>query len=174
MEFYCLWKLSSFNELDRAEFARLFGKDLLKVFAGELREFERAGCARVLKDKVLFVKTDIKTRFLIAMLFIGRGKIRSRIDLWLRERRVTLRFREFAYEAFAEYSPDGALSFRALPAPGSRRSALFEGMIGRIFSGIRPGADLETSVLAFETALRRLEASLRRRLGVRGREGRSS
>lgn len=169
MEFYCLWKLSSFNELDRAEFRKLFGRDLLAAFAGEMREFEKAGCAKVLRDKVLFDKTDVKTRFLITMVFVGRARIRARINAWLRERAVTMRFGEFSYGAFAVYGAGGRLSFRTAPLPGSKRSALFERMVGGILEGVRPGATLEASVRSFESALGRLGGALRRRIGVGGR-----
>lgn len=168
MKFYCLWKLSSFNELDRAEFRRLFGTDLPKALGAEMREFERAGCARVTRDKVVFVKTDVKTRFLICMVLMGRRRIEGRINEWLKERRVELRFGEFSYGAFGRYR-GGELSFAAEPLPGSRRSEVFEGMIGRIFKEVKPGRDLGDSVSRFEAALRRLQEPLRRRFGVGAR-----
>jgi len=166
MEFYCLRKLSSYNELYRADFSRLFKRDVAAVFARELRAFVRAGCARVLKDRIVFDKTDIKTRFLVAMVFVGRARVEARINAWLRERRIALRFGEFSYEAYAVYGAGGGLAFKAGPLPGSKRSPLFEEMIGRIFRGVRPGAALRDSVLAFETALGRLEGGLRGRFGV--------
>ena len=166
MEFYCLWKLSSFNDLDRAEFRRLFGRDILAELGPELREFERAGCAKVLKDKVVFVKTDIKTRFLVSMVFMGRARLIRRINAWLRERAVALRFGEFSYRVFAEYAPGRRLAARVLPMEGSKRSKIFEERIGSALAGL-PAGGLTESLAAFERAMLGLEAGLRRRVGVK-------
>lgn len=165
MEFYCLRKLSSYNDLYREDFRRLFKKDLLEVFPEEIGQFVKAGRAKVLKDRIVFGRSDIKTRFLIAMVFIGRERILARVNAWLKERRVELRFGEFSYGAFAEYD-GGRLAFGAEPLPGSKRSELFERMIRGVFAEIKPGRGLADSVGRFEAALRRLQEPLRRRFGV--------
>jgi len=170
MEYYCLRRLSSYNEIRRGDFRGLFKRDILSVFGKEARELRRAGFLKVYKDRLVFLKTDVKTRFLMALVFIGRRRIGDRLNYWLKERRIQLRFTEFCYEAYAVYGPGGRLSFHAAPLPGSKRSGLFEQMLDRILGGVKAGACLEETLMAFETALKGLQGSLRRRIGINPRQ----
>ncbi|MDQ7774065.1 MAG: radical SAM protein [Elusimicrobiales bacterium] len=162
MVFHVLRRVASYNEVDRMEFRALFGRDPVAVFRAELAELARAGLARAGKEKIVFAKTDMKTRFLASMKFIGARRLSARVNEWLSERRLLLRFGRLSYSARLEYSAAG-LSLRLSPGRGASRSPAFEALARKIFerSSGAPGG-LGGRVEAFEKMMR---------YAVKGRSG---
>lgn len=150
MVFHVLRRVASYNEVDRREFRALFGRDPAAVFGAELAALARAGLVRTAKDKIVFAKTDMKTRFLASMEFVGARRLSERLNEWLSERRLLLRFGRLSYSACLEYSAAGP-SLLLSPARGASRSPAFEALARKIFerSAAAPGG-LGGRVKAFE------------------------
>ncbi len=154
MVFHVLRRAASYNEVDREEFLSLFGRDPVAVFGRELAELSRAGLVRTDRAKIVFAKTDMKTRFLASMIFVGERRLVARVNEWLEERGLALRFGRLSYSASLKYSAPG-LSLRLSPARGSARSPAFEALARKVFerSSSAPGG-LGGRVEAFEKLMK--------------------
>lgn len=155
MEFHVLRRVASYNEVDRPEFRALFGRDPFAVFAKELSALARAGLVRTGREKIVFAKTDMKTRFLASMVFVGERRLAARVNEWLEERRLTLRFGRLSYSAALSYRLSGGLALSLSPAGGAARSPAFEALARKVFerSSSAPGG-IGGRVEAFEKLMK--------------------